>query len=88
MKTAARHQAKSQIRKTFSCSLVALLSCCLLCFSIFPSAARAASSPADWERTVQAAQKEGELVLFAFDLFGPIFGEFQKKISVLEKKLI
>jgi len=88
MKTSDRRQAKGESRKDFSCRRVVLLACCLLCFSIFAFAAHAAFSPADWEHTVQAAQKEGELVLYASDLFGPIFGEFQKKYPRLKVSLV
>jgi iron(III) transport system substrate-binding protein len=88
MKTADRRQAKGQSRKNFSCRCVVLLTCCLLCFSIFAFAPHAASSPAAWEPTVQAAQREGELVLYASDLFGPIFGEFQKKYPRLKVSLV
>jgi ABC-type Fe3+ transport system substrate-binding protein len=73
MKTSDRRQAKGESRKDFSCRRVVLFACCLLCFAVFACAAHAAFSPADWERTVHAAQKEGELVLYASDLFGPIF---------------
>ncbi len=60
----------------------------VLCLFIFAFAAHAASAPADWERTVQAAEKEGELVLYASDLFGPIFGEFQKKYPRVKASLV
>ena len=88
MKTADRRQTKGQNRKNFSHRCVVLLTCCFLCFSIFAFAARAASSLVDWERTVQGAQREGELVLYASDLFGPIFGEFQKKYPRLKVSLV
>src|SRR4030095_1284246 len=87
MKTAnVRHKVKAE--KISLTPGVLPLACCLLSFLIVAFAAHAASSPADWERTVQAAQREGELVLYASDLFGPIFGEFQKKYPRLKVSLV
>src|SRR4030095_2031290 len=64
--------------------------CCLLLslLSHFCFCRSCGFLPADWERTVQAAQREGELVLYASDLFGPIFGEFQKKYPRLKVSLV
>lgn len=54
-----------------------------------PAAAGAAARPewqAEWERTLQAAKKEGHLAIYVSDVYEEIFREFEKKYP--EIKLI
>lgn len=67
--------------KTHSRLAFALTCKAILCFLLFQNS-HGAEKPdwqPEWERTVEAAKKEGEVVFYGGELFEKILQEFQKK---------
>ena len=58
---------------------LALLFACLLGLTADATAAEPVKSPDEWARLVEAAKKEGRLVLYGSADYEQLFGEFQKK---------
>lgn len=66
---------------------IAIVTIALLCFTnlflaYISLAAEAKSSETEWERTLQAAKKEGELFIYASDTAEVLFKEFEKKYQI------
>jgi iron(III) transport system substrate-binding protein len=57
----------------------AAISFTFLLLTAFPWRVEAAAAKTEWERTVEAAKKEGQVVLYASDDYGKIFAQFQKR---------
>ena len=55
-----------------------------LCGVNVARAAQADAWKADWEKTIEAAKKEGQLVLYGSDEFEKLFAEFHKKYPEIE----
>ena len=53
-----------------------------------PAHAAEAGWQAEWERTLEAARKEGQVVIYGSDIYGAVFSEFQKKYPGLKVTLI
>ena len=68
-------KSKIQNRK----SAVGVLLACLLGFTTATIAAEAPKWQQDWERTVEAAKKEGQLTIYGSPEYEGLFGELNKK---------
>jgi iron(III) transport system substrate-binding protein len=68
-------------KKSKRIGLVPLLAFCLAAWGQLSSAAAADAWKADWQKTLEAAKKEGQLVLYGSADFEKLFAEFHKKFS-------
>jgi len=60
--------------------------CALLIAVLVPDYLTAAGSQTDWEKTLEAARKEGELVIYGSADFEKFFAEFHKKYPEIKVK--